>query len=67
VRIQLYLVLIGAVLVALWTGKRPNKRQIELLQLYFQGWATLAEVTKFLHEPPPKRKPKVTLAGYRPK
>jgi hypothetical protein len=67
VRTQLYLALIGAVLVALWTGKRPNKRQIELIQLYFQGWATQEEVMRFLHEPPPKKKPKVTLAGYRPK
>lgn len=66
VRLQLYLALIGAVLVALWTGKRPNKRQMELLQLYFQGWATIDDVMRLLHPPPPKKKPKVTLAGYRP-
>lgn len=35
-RIQLYLALIGAVLVTLWTGKRPNKRQMEALQFYFR-------------------------------
>lgn len=66
VRLQLYLVLIGAVLVALWTGKRPNKRQLEFLQLYFLGWATAQEAVSLLHEPPPKKKPKVTLAGYIP-
>jgi hypothetical protein len=66
VRIQLYLALIGAVLVALWTGKRPNKRQMELLQFYFLGWATVDDVMRRLHRPPPKKKPKVTLAGYRP-
>jgi hypothetical protein len=66
VRLQLYLALIGAVLVALWTGRRPNKRQIELLQLYFQGWATLDDLMRLLHPPPPKKKPKINLAGYRP-
>lgn len=67
VRLQLYLVLIGTVLVALWTGKRPNKRQMTLLQLYFLGWATLDDVIRRFNLPPPKKKPKVTLAGYRPK
>lgn len=66
VQVQLYLTLIGAILLALWTGKRPNKRQIELLQLYFLGWATLDELMSLLNPPPPKKKPKVTLAGYRP-
>lgn len=66
VTIQLYLALIGAVLVALWTGRRPNKRQMELLQFYFMGWATLDEVMSLLNPPPPRTKPKVSLANYRP-
>lgn len=66
VTLQLYLALIGAVLVALWTGKRPNKRQIEALQFYFLGWATLDELMSLLNPPPPKKKKKVSLADYRP-
>lgn len=66
VTIQLYLALIGAVLVALWTGKRPNKRQLEALRFYFMGWATLDELMSLLNPPPPKKKPKVSLAGYGP-
>ena len=61
VTLQLYLALIGAVLVALWTGKRPNKRQIEALQFYFLGWATLDELMSLLNPPPPKKKKKVSL------
>lgn len=41
---QLYLALIGTLLVTLWTGKRPNKRQFELIQFYFLGYATIDEV-----------------------
>lgn len=44
VTIQLYLALIAAVLLQLAMGERPNKRMLELLQLYQMGWATLEEL-----------------------
>jgi len=44
VEIQVYLALIASLLITLWTGKKPNKRTWEMLQLYFQGWANLEEL-----------------------
>ncbi len=44
VTLQLYLALIAAVLFQLHTGRRPNKRMLELFQLHQQGWATTEEV-----------------------
>jgi hypothetical protein len=44
VSLQLYLALIAAVLLQLCTGQRPNKRMLELIQMYQLGWATLEEL-----------------------
>lgn len=44
--IQIYLALIAAVLLQRATGQRPTKRQMELIQLYQMGWATLEEVMR---------------------
>lgn len=40
VTLQLYLALIAAVLFQLYTGRRPNKRMMELFQLHQLGWAS---------------------------
>ncbi len=48
VTIQIYCVLIAALLLMLWTGQRPNKRAVESLRLYWSGWATEAELIKLL-------------------
>jgi hypothetical protein len=48
VTIQIYCVLIAALLLMLWTGRRPNKRAVESLRLYWSGWATEAELIKLL-------------------
>jgi hypothetical protein len=45
VTVQLYLVLIAAVLLQLGIGRRPNKRMLELLYLHQIGWATPEELT----------------------
>lgn len=45
VTIQLYLALIAAVLLQRATGRRPNKRMLELIRLYQLGWATREELT----------------------
>ena len=44
VAIQIYLTLIAAQLLLLFSGQRPNKRIFELLQFMAMGWATPEEV-----------------------
>jgi IS4 transposase len=48
VTIQLYVGLIASLLISLWTGRKPTKRTLEILQFYFMGWATLEEVQAHL-------------------
>jgi hypothetical protein len=43
-RIQLYVALIASLLIVLWTGRKPTKRTLEMMQFYFQGWATDEEL-----------------------
>jgi hypothetical protein len=44
VTIQVYLALIASLLIVRWTGHKPTKRTLEMLCLYFQGWASEAEL-----------------------
>jgi hypothetical protein len=46
--IQIYCVLIAALLLMLWTGARPNQRAVESLRLYWSGWATEKELAMLL-------------------
>lgn len=46
--IQLYLALIAALLLQLYTGQRPNRRMLELIQFYLLGVATLDDLTNGL-------------------
>jgi hypothetical protein len=48
VTLQVYCALIASVLLVLWTGSKPTKRQWEALQLYWMGWATLEELERML-------------------
>jgi hypothetical protein len=48
VRIQLYLVMILALLLQLQTGRRPTKRMIELLHFYAQGLVSDEELVEGL-------------------
>jgi Transposase DDE domain len=56
VAIQIYCVLIAALLLMLWTGQRPNKRAVESLRLYWLGWATEKELVKLLQRASPSKK-----------
>jgi hypothetical protein len=58
VAIQLYLALIAALLLQFFTGERPNKRVMELLQLYFLGWATAEELARLIPKYSAKAKSK---------
>ena len=51
VALQLYLALIAAVLFQFYSGRRPSKRQMELIQMYLLGWATAEELVRLLQEP----------------
>ncbi len=44
VAIELYLALIAALLLQLYTGQRPNRRMMELIQFYLLGVASLEEL-----------------------
>ena len=45
--IQVYCGLIASLLVSLWTGRKPTKRGLELVQLRVQGWADLDELAGY--------------------
>jgi IS4 transposase len=42
--LEIYLALIAALLLQLYTGERPNRRIMELLQFYAMGVASLEDV-----------------------
>lgn len=42
--LQIYLALIAALLLQLYTGQRPNRRLMELLQFYAMGMASMEDV-----------------------
>jgi hypothetical protein len=44
VTIQVYLGIIASLLISLWVGKKPTLRTLEMLQFYFAGWASEAEL-----------------------
>jgi hypothetical protein len=48
VTIQLYVGIIASLLISLWTGRKPTKRTLEMLQFYFMGWASIEEVEAHL-------------------
>jgi len=48
VAMQVYCALIAALLLALYGGKRPGRRAMELIQFYLLGYATLEEVSRQL-------------------
>lgn len=58
VTIQIYCVLIAALLLMLWTGQRPNKRAVESLRLFWLGWATEEELLALLQRANRSTKPK---------
>jgi len=48
VTIQVYLAIIASLLISLWTGRKPTIRTLEMMQFYFQGWATEEELMAHL-------------------
>lgn len=56
VALQVYLALIAAQLLVLYQGERPNRRQMEAIQFYLMGWATLEELLAKLQPAPAKKR-----------
>ena len=44
IEIQVYLAIIVCMLIALWTGKKPTLRTLEMIRFYFTGWADVDEL-----------------------
>ncbi len=53
VEIQLYCAIIASLLLALATGGNINKRQYEMICLYFAGWADEEELLEAIEKRPP--------------
>ena len=56
VTIQVYLAIIASLLISLWIGRKPTVRTLEMIQFYFSGWATLAELMTHLGQLKPLAK-----------
>jgi IS4 transposase len=61
VAIQLYLALIASLLFQYYTGRRPSKRVMELIQMYLAGWATAEELARLLKKQLPPEPACLTL------
>ena len=53
VTMQVYLAIIASLLISVWVGRKPTVRTLEMLQLYFTGWATEDELMAHLEQLPP--------------
>lgn len=54
VAMQVYAALIASVLLAEWSGRKPDKRTFEMFCHYFSGWATEQELEDYLQKTRPK-------------
>lgn len=51
IEIQVYCAVIACMLINLWTGKKPGKQMLNVLNWYFLGIADAADVKNFLERP----------------
>lgn len=56
IQIQAYCALIACLLIGLIAGCKPGRRTFEMICLYFQGWATEAELLRHLQNLPQAKK-----------
>jgi hypothetical protein len=52
IQLQAYCALIACLLIGLIAGRNPSRRTFEMICLYFQGWATQAELLRHLEQLP---------------
>jgi len=48
IALQTYAAILACLLIALWTGRKPTLRTVEMLRFYFSGWADLEELEAHL-------------------
>jgi len=48
IEIQVYLAVIVCMLIALWTGRKPGLRTVEMIRFYFTGWADAQELEEHI-------------------
>ena len=58
VRLQVYVALIVSLLISLWTGHKPTKRTLEMIQHYINGWAELDELEAHIRSLPKHTEPR---------
>jgi hypothetical protein len=44
IEVQVYVAIIVCLLIALWTGRKPTLRTVEMIRFYFTGWASADEL-----------------------
>lgn len=54
VEIQMYLAIIGCLLILIYTGGQPTKRTYEMICFYLMGWASLEELEAHIKKLKPK-------------
>ena len=54
IALQTYAAILACLLIALWTGRKPTLRTVEMLQFYFSGWADAEEVEAHIAGLPPQ-------------
>jgi len=52
IEIQVYCAIIVCMLIALWTGRKPTLRTLEMIRFYFIGWAEIDELEAHLAKLP---------------
>ena len=48
IQIQVYMAMIACMLITLWAGRKPTLRTVEMLRLYFAGWASEDELANHI-------------------
>lgn len=48
IRLEMYMAIIACLLIMLWTGKKPNKATLEMLQYFMLGLATEEELLRHI-------------------
>ncbi len=44
IALQTYAAILACLLIALWTGRKPTLRTVEMIRFYFSGWADAEEL-----------------------
>lgn len=51
IAIQTYCAIIACLLINCYTGKKPNKGMLQMIQFYLSGWASEADLLTYLNKP----------------